>query len=139
MSILQSPIIKISLRHLFAKKRQTIVAMLGVMFGIAVFIFQAGLMSGFQMTFIEQTVNTTANIRLYNEANKNRPSILSKVDSLKGRLLFVRNQKPKDEQPRIRNGKPASRALITGSRYASLIFSQVATSSHWVTQSTALM
>ncbi|TAL62842.1 MAG: ABC transporter permease [Bacteroidetes bacterium] len=105
MSILQSPIIKISLRHLFAKKRQTIVAMLGVMFGIAVFIFQAGLMSGFQMTFIEQTVNTTANIRLYNEANKNRPSILSQIDSLKGRLLFVRNQKPKDEQPKIRNGK----------------------------------
>lgn len=79
--------------------------MLGVMFGIAVFIFQAGLMSGFQMTFIEQTVNTTANIRLYNEANKNRPSILSQIDSLKGRLLFVRNQKPKDEQPKIRNGK----------------------------------
>lgn len=103
--VFKSPIIKISLRHLFAKKRQTIVAMLGVMFGIAVFIFQAGLMSGFQMTFIEQTVNTTANIRLYNEANKDRPSILSRVDSLKGRLLFVRNQKPKDEQPRIRNGK----------------------------------
>lgn len=105
MSILQSPIVKISLRHLFAKKRQTIVAMLGVMFGIAVFIFQAGLMSGFQMTFIEQTVNTTANIRLYNEANKNRPSIVSQLDSLKGRLLFVRNQKPKDEQLKIRNGK----------------------------------
>src|SRR5687767_1767502 len=105
MNLLKSPIIKISLRHLFAKKRQTIVAMLGVTFGIAIFIFQAGLMSGFQSTFIEQTVNTTANIRIYNEANKNRPSILSQLDSLKGNLLFIRNQKPKDEQPKIRNGK----------------------------------
>lgn len=103
--VAKSPVIKISLRHLFAKKRQTLVAMLGVMFGIAIFIFQAGLMSGFQSTFIEQTVNTTANIRIYNEANKNRPSILSLVDSLKGRLIIVRNQKPKDEQPKIRNGK----------------------------------
>ena len=90
---------------MFAKKRQTIVAMLGVMFGIAVFIFQAGLMSGFQITFIDQTVNTTANIRIYNEANKNSRSILSQLDSLKGRKIFVRNQKPKDEQPKIRNGK----------------------------------
>lgn len=105
MSLLDSPIIKIALRHLFAKKRQTIVAMLGVMFGIAIFIFQAGLMSGFQSMFIEQTVNTTANIRIYNEANKNSPSIISRLDSLKGRWLNVRNQKPKDEQPKIRNGK----------------------------------
>ncbi|HET7818280.1 MAG TPA: ABC transporter permease, partial [Bacteroidia bacterium] len=90
---------------MFAKKRQTIVAMLGVMFGIAIFIFQAGLMSGFQSTFIEQTVNTTANIRLYNEADKNRLSILSRLDSMKGRKILVSNQKPKDEQPKIRNGK----------------------------------
>ncbi|HEY6160551.1 MAG TPA: ABC transporter permease, partial [Bacteroidia bacterium] len=59
----RTPVIKIALTHLFSKKRQTIVAMLGVTFGIAIFIFQAGLMSGFQSTFIEQTVNTTANIR----------------------------------------------------------------------------
>lgn len=101
----RNPIFKISIRHLFAKKRQTIVAMLGVVFGIAVFIFQAGLMSGFQTTFIDQTVNTTANIRLFNEANRNRPAILSQLDSLKNRTIWVRNQKPKDEQPRIRNGK----------------------------------
>lgn len=105
MSILKSPIVKISLRHLLAKKRQTIVAMMGVMFGIAIFIFQAGLMSGFQTTFIDQTVNTTANIRLYNEASKNRPSILSQLDSMKGKTIWVNNQKPKDEQPKIRNGK----------------------------------
>lgn len=97
-----SPNIKIALTHLKAKKRQTLVAMLGVMFGIAMFIFQAGLMSGFQSTFIDQTVNTTANIRIYNEANKKRKPILASVFS-ENNWLSVRNQKPKDENPNIKN------------------------------------
>jgi lipoprotein-releasing system permease protein len=87
-----------------AKKRQTLVAMLGVTFGIAIFIFQAGLMSGFQSTFIDQTVNTTANIRLFNEAEKNRKGILQLSDTSKNNWYVVRNQKPKDEQPRVKNG-----------------------------------
>jgi lipoprotein-releasing system permease protein len=98
------PNLKIALTHLKAKKRQTIVAMLGVTFGIAIFIFQAGLMSGFQTTFIDQTVNTTANIRLFNEADKNRKSILALSDTAKANWFVVRNQKPKDEQPRVKKG-----------------------------------
>lgn len=78
--------------------------MLGVTFGIAIFIFQAGLMSGFQTTFIDQTVNTTANIRLFNEAEKNRKGILQTNDTCKKNWHVVRNQKPKDEQPKIKNG-----------------------------------
>lgn len=100
----KTPVIRIAFTHLMAKRRQTIVAMLGVTFGIAIFIFQAGLMSGFQTTFIEQTINTTANIRIYNEAEKNRPTILSKIDTSKNKWINVRNQKPKDEQTKIRNG-----------------------------------
>lgn len=89
---------------MFSKKRQTIVAMLGVTFGIAIFIFQAGLMSGFQSTFIEETVNTTANIRIFNEAEKNRPSILDRINTSPGHWNAVQNQKPKDEQTKIKNG-----------------------------------
>lgn len=89
---------------MFSKKRQTIVAMLGVTFGIAIFIFQAGLMSGFQSTFIEETVNTTANIRIFNEAKKNRPSILDKINTSPGHRNMVQNQKPKEEETKIKNG-----------------------------------
>lgn len=78
--------------------------MLGVTFGIAVFIFQAGLMSGFQGIFIEQTVNTTANIRLFNEAKSNRPSVVRDIKEFTGNWIVVNNQKPKDEQLKIRNG-----------------------------------
>ncbi|MBN8701944.1 MAG: ABC transporter permease [Bacteroidetes bacterium] len=100
----KSPTVRIAITHLLSKKRQTLVAMLGVTFGIAMFIFQAGLMSGFQSTFIDQTINTTANIRIYNEANKNRPSIVSRIDTASNKWIVVRNQKPKEEQPKIKNG-----------------------------------
>jgi len=55
-SFFKDPIFKIAATHLLAKKRQTLVAILGVMFGIMVFIFQAGLITGFQKVFIEETI-----------------------------------------------------------------------------------
>lgn len=100
----KSPNIKIALIHLLSKKRQTIVAMLGVTFGIAMFIFQAGLMSGFQKVFIDQTINTTANIRIYNEPDNNRKSILANHLSDNNQWIVIRNQKVKDELTKIKNG-----------------------------------
>jgi lipoprotein-releasing system permease protein len=101
----KNTILSIAWRHLLSKKRQTIVALLGVTFGIAIFIFQGGLMTGFQQLFIEQTINTSAHIRLYNEDQVNRLSILSKVDSFKTAWLIIHSQKPKDELPKIRNAR----------------------------------
>jgi lipoprotein-releasing system permease protein len=101
---LKNPIYKIAITHLLAKKRQTIVATLGVMFGIMIFIFQAGLITGFQTTFIEQTINTTANIHIYNDPQANRPSVLDKMNSDENKWVVVNNQKPKDELNKIRNG-----------------------------------
>lgn len=91
--------------HLLSKKRQTIVAMLGVTFGIAIFIFQAGLMSGFQTMFIEQTVNTSANIRIYNDVQGERPSLLDRFHDDGKTWNVVRNQKPEVEDPNLKNGK----------------------------------
>jgi lipoprotein-releasing system permease protein len=104
MAFRKTPVLKIALTHLLSKKRQTLVAMLGVTFGIAIFIFQAGLMSGFQSTFIEQTVNTTANVRIFNEAKKVRPNILDRVRTDSLHWHAVSNQKPKEEQLKIKNG-----------------------------------
>lgn len=104
MSFFKSPSFRIAITHLLSKKRQTIVAMLGVTFGIAIFIFQAGLMSGFQTTFIEQTVNTSANIRIYNDVQKERPSLIERFRS-DSTWKVVNNQKPKDEEPKIKNGR----------------------------------
>ncbi|MBP7270868.1 MAG: hypothetical protein KBB38_11255, partial [Bacteroidia bacterium] len=76
---MRNPIWKIATTHLLAKKRQTLVATLGVTFGIMIFIFQAGLITGFQAVFIEETVNSTANIHIFNEPDKDRPSIIQRM------------------------------------------------------------
>jgi len=96
---------RIAITHLLSKKRQTIVAMLGVTFGIAIFIFQAGLMSGFQKVFIDQTVNTSANIRIYNDVQKERPTLLDRFHNDGKTWNVVRNQKPKEEDSKIKNGR----------------------------------
>jgi lipoprotein-releasing system permease protein len=90
--------------HLVSKKRQTIVAMLGVMFGVTVFIFQAGLLTGLQSYFIEKTVNTTAHVHVYNDVRTGRPHVLDLYADTSGTWTIVRNQKPRDEERRLRNG-----------------------------------
>ncbi|MFM2208346.1 MAG: hypothetical protein RL213_2321 [Bacteroidota bacterium] len=101
---IKSPVLRIAMTHLLSKKRQTLVATLGVTFGSMIFIFQAGLMTGFQSTFIDQTINTTANIHIYNEPDRHRPSLLERFGMDSGQVVMVNNQKPKDELNKIRNG-----------------------------------
>jgi lipoprotein-releasing system permease protein len=100
----RSPDLHIAFTHLVARKRQTLVAVLGVMFGIATFIFQAGLITGFQTTFIEKTINTSAHIQLFVEPDVNRKSILSGQYDPATTWTIVRNQQPKDEKLRLKNG-----------------------------------
>lgn len=97
------PVLRIAVVHLLSKKRQTAVAMLGVMFGITVFIFQAGLITGLQMFMIDKIVNNTAHVHLYNEPDKNPPSILSKIYNGPDQMVVVRNQKQKEIDKKIRN------------------------------------
>jgi len=100
----KSPLLSIAWVHLVSKKRQTIVAMLGVMFGVTVFIFQAGLLTGLQSYFIEKTVNTTAHVHVYNDVRTGRPHVLDLYADTSGTWTIVRNQKPRDEERRLRNG-----------------------------------
>ncbi len=100
----QRPLLRIAWVHLFSKKRQTIVAMLGVMFGVTVFIFQAGLLTGLQTYFIEKTVNTTAHVHIFNDVRTSRPQVLDLDSDTSSTWNVVRNQKPRDEERRVRNG-----------------------------------
>ncbi len=50
----RNPIVRIAVRHLLSKKKQTLVAVLGVTFGIAAFIFQAGIITGHSVLFQRQ-------------------------------------------------------------------------------------
>lgn len=58
---------EIALTYLLARKKQTIIASLGVMFGISMFIFMQSLMKGTNDYFEKMSFNTTPHIRLYSE------------------------------------------------------------------------
>jgi lipoprotein-releasing system permease protein len=77
--------------------------MLGVMFGITVFIFQAGLITGLQIFMLDKIVNNSPHVHLYNEPEKNPPSILSKIYHEDNQMVVVRNQKQKEIDKKIRN------------------------------------
>ena len=103
------PVLRIAYVHLMSKKRQTAVAMLGVMFGITVFIFQAGLITGLQTFMLDKIVNNSPHVHIYNEPDKNPPSILSKIYHEENQMVVVRNQKQKEVDKKIRN----PRAIMT--------------------------
>jgi len=58
---------EIALTYLSARKKQTLVASMGVMFGISMFIFMQSLMKGTNDYFEKMSFNSTPHIRLYSE------------------------------------------------------------------------
>ncbi|SRR6056297_884082 len=98
------PILKIVYTHLTSRKRQTIVSMLGVTFGITVFIFQAGVITGLQDFFIEKTINSTAHIHIYQDKNQKSPPVLQKIYSADETWISVPNIKSKNELPKLKRG-----------------------------------
>lgn len=58
---------EIALTYLSARKKQTIVASLGVMFGVCMFIFMQSLMKGTNDYFEKQSFNSIPHINIYNE------------------------------------------------------------------------
>jgi len=87
--------------HLVSKPKQTIVAMLGVTFGIAMFIALVSLMTGLNDFTEELTMTSSPDIHIYNDITESRPSILDEVNA--HGLNMVHNQKPKKETAKVRN------------------------------------
>lgn len=92
---------QIAKTHLLAKPKQTIVAMMGVTFGIGMFIAMVSLMTGLN-NFTEQlTMTSTPDIRIFNDITEARKGILEEINP--DGLNFVHHQKPKNETPKLRN------------------------------------
>jgi lipoprotein-releasing system permease protein len=56
---------EIAYTHLFSRKKQTLVAALGVTVGIAIFIFMNSLMNGFEVSSVESLFKSTPHLRIY--------------------------------------------------------------------------
>lgn len=87
--------------HLTSKPKQTIIAMLGVTFGIGMFIAMVSLMTGLNNFTEELTMTSSPDIHIYHDVTEGRPSILEQVNH-EG-INKVHHQKPKNETAKLRN------------------------------------
>ncbi|MBS1489628.1 MAG: ABC transporter permease [Bacteroidetes bacterium] len=87
--------------HLLSKPKQTVIAMLGVTFGIAMFIALVGLMTGLNDFTEEITMTSSPDIHIYKDVTSPRPTILQQTSP--GSLTWVHHQKPKNELTKVRN------------------------------------
>ena len=100
---------EIAKTHLLAKPKQTFVAMLGVTFGIGMFIAMVGLMTGLNNFTEELTMTSSPDIHIYNDITQDRPSILDEVNP--NGFNAVLHQKPKNETSKLRNALQIAEAI----------------------------
>lgn len=104
-------ILNIAVHLLRARLKQTIVAAVGVTFGIAMFITLLGFMNGLNDLLDGLMLNRTPHVRLYNEIKpaENQPVNLS--EEHKNDINFITSIKPKDRGKAIYNSKTIIKIL----------------------------
>jgi lipoprotein-releasing system permease protein len=93
---------EIALTHLLAKPKQTLVAMLGVTFGIGMFITLMSMMTGLNNFTDELTMRVTPHIRMYHDVTLARNPLLDEYSPKT--MNVVHHQKPKNEKNRLKDG-----------------------------------
>lgn len=96
-------VFEIARTHLVSKPRQTIVAMLGVTFGIGMFIAMVSLMTGLNRWTEELTMTSSPDIHIYHDITQARVSLIEQVNATG--LNRIHNQKPKNEPNKLRNAQ----------------------------------
>jgi lipoprotein-releasing system permease protein len=92
---------EIARTHLVSRPKQTIIAMLGVTFGIGMFIAMVSLMTGLNDMTEELAMTSSPDIRIYHDVTLDRPSIAEEVNPTG--LNIVHHTKPKNETQKVRN------------------------------------
>lgn len=98
-------IIDIAVNLIRARLKQSIVAAVGVTFGIAMFVTLLGFMNGLNNLLDGLMLNRTPHVRLYNEVkpSPDQPVLISK--DYKNNTNFIQSIKPKDRGREIFNSK----------------------------------
>jgi lipoprotein-releasing system permease protein len=97
-------IIFVTLKLLFERKRQTIIAIVGVSIGVGAFIAMASLMNGFQKYFIEQALEVNAHVTLKIKDEPDKGKILKKIYG-EDIYFHVYGAKPRELKDKIINYK----------------------------------
>ncbi len=101
-----SIILGISKTHLLTRLKQSIVASLGVTFGIGAYIILMSFMTGLNGLLDGLVTNRTPHVHIYNEINPsaNQPSVL--YEGLKNNMNVLHSVKPKNIPLKIHDAMP---------------------------------
>ena len=99
-------ILNIAKTHLLTKYKQTIVAALGVTFGIGSYITLSGFMTGLNGMLDDLILNQTPHIHIYNEIQPSEKQPIASFDEFKNTFNVVHSVKPKQTQKKIHNALP---------------------------------
>jgi lipoprotein-releasing system permease protein len=96
---------QIAITHLVTKKKQSVVAMLGVTFGISMFIIMISFMTGVNKFLADMAMDNTPHVRIYKPLEiEDKKIIASNKSNSKQSWLVVSHQRPKNDIPRIKDG-----------------------------------
>ena len=109
-------ILNIALHLLRARLKQTIVAAVGVTFGIAMFISLVSFMHGLNDLLDGLMLNRTPHVLLYNEIKPSEKQPVSLAGDYKNNVNFIHSIKPKDRGKSIYDGKTIIKVLKEDAR-----------------------
>ncbi|OCH99393.1 ABC transporter permease [Legionella jamestowniensis] len=103
--------LSIALRHLLARKRQSVVSLMGIVLGVAFFLTISSLMQGSEKDFIRRLIDNSPHITIVDEYRNPR---LQPVEQLyKEGAIEIRNVKPVTETRGIRGYEQMMSFLYT--------------------------
>jgi lipoprotein-releasing system permease protein len=96
---------QIAVTHLLTKKKQSIIAMLGVTFGISMFIIMISFMTGVNQFLEDMAMDNTPHIHIYKPIEIEERKIIAENTARTDKDWFVvSHQRPRNELPKIKNG-----------------------------------
>lgn len=110
--------ISIAFTHMKTKMKQTVVATVGVAFGITVFIFMVSFMEGTNQFTEDIIFEQSPHLRLFNEMKLDEQSILDREDRTQWNV--VHHKRPKDIQSNLKDGMRVMEQLRDDPRVLSL-------------------
>lgn len=110
-----STILNISKTHLLSRKKQTIVAALGVTFGIGAYIILMSFMTGLNGLLDGLILNRTPHVHMYNEDVPSLVQPIQKSSEYHEKVNFVYSVKPLKKRKQIHNAIPIMKLLAENS------------------------
>lgn len=93
----------IAIKHILARKRQSLVSLLGIIIGVAFFLAIASLMQGSQNDFIKRLIDNAPHITISDEFREAKPQAVQKM--YEGSAIELRSIQPMPETRGIRGYK----------------------------------